>query len=234
MYLIEILKSKNIDELKTVLKFRFYNEETCLGLRAEIKPHCADLSEKIQLETRICDEKTIMDIFETEKTNIDKGWSERRKRLVYRKIGRAYVTFLKNTPCHFQWVFDSKDNKSLRRYFKGEYPILKPGEAILEHALTLKNYRQRGIHKQSRMQIFEIENKKFKNRIFISFINPQNTPSLKCALDSGFKPIWIRKELWIFNYHKFTFEKYDRWKHKNLEYVVESLNKDNNIKKFIE
>lgn len=186
-------------------------EEVCLCLCKEVKEnyHEHGKVEESNLITKIISGQILIEIIEKLKNaGVGTGWVERRKRLAKLDIGRAYISFIGSDPCHVQWVFDSSDNEKLALYYKGEYPALHAGEAILEHALTLPAYRRKGIHQKSRHQIIEIERENFKIRRFLSFINPNNIPSIKVAINQGFVPTMIRKEKWFLFKKKFVFEEY--------------------------
>lgn len=225
-YLIKLLKNKNFEEFISIFKCRLLNKEICLGLYSKIDGEF-NFQKMNRLKTEILDGHYILQILQKNENRIGIGWIERRKRLILGNIGRAYVTFFENKPCHFQWVFDSNDNKLLSKYYTGEYPHLTNGDAILEHALTIPNYRRKGIHTQAHCQIINSEIKQFNNNAFLSFINPQNIPSLKVAINQGFKPTLIRKEIWFLNTHKFIFEQYEKSRYKNLDSVIEKIKTNN-------
>ncbi len=209
LFLLRILKSGDAGGLFSLIKFRIYSEELCLGLSKTI-----NTEENFASNSNICTtenlppEKLFFIIRMAQKLGDDNGYFEHRKRLIRHEIGRCYVSFIDSVPCHFQWVFDSKDNDKLISYFKGEYPRLNESEAILEHALTLALYRGKGIHKAARQKIMETERKENGIKRFISFINPLNKPSMKTAVGQGFVPFLIRREKWFLFRQRFVFEKF--------------------------
>lgn len=209
LFLLRILKTGDVRGLVSLIKFRLYNKEICLGFskRIDIENNAVSNS-TICITEKMSSEKLYFIIDMAEKLYGEYGYFERRKRLIEHGIGRCYVSFIDSVPCHFNWVFDSKDNDKLISYFRGEYPRLNESEAILEHALTLALYRGKGIHKAARQKIMETERKENGIRRFISFINPLNKPSMKTAVGQGFVPFLIRREKWFLFRQRFVFEKF--------------------------
>ena len=79
-----------------------------------------------------------------------------RLQLLHAKFGSCYVAQTEDgSPCYMQWLFGVKDNAQLQRYFSGMFPILKPGEALLEGAYTLEKVRGLGVMAAAMAQIAE-------------------------------------------------------------------------------
>lgn len=207
--LIRLLKAGDKQGIKSIILCRLSMEEVCVAMcrNGGPRPDYPDAGNKLKIEQR-SGEALIAAFNDVEKKTMqERLWFERRRRLVEYRIGRCYVAFGEQSrPCYYQWIYDSNDNEKLAAYFKGEYPDVDPGGVILEHALTLTPYRRRGIHTLARCRIMELEEKNYGTRRFMSFINPQNKPAMKTALNLGFVPVMVRRERWFLFRHRFVFE----------------------------
>ncbi len=89
-----------------------------------------------------------------------------------------------------------KDNAQLQRYFSGMFPILKPGEALLEGAYTLEKVRGLGVMAAAMAQIAEKAGDVDAHAI-ITFVEEDNIASLKGCKRSGFSVYLVRDVRWL-------------------------------------
>ena len=214
-----LLRKGDMQGIKSILTCRLKKDEVCYLLCRKTGHPPIKYAEDDTLQIKhLSGEKLVTALSDTEeRTAGERLYFERRKRLVKYKIGRCYVSFDEaGIPCHFQWIFDHKDNGKLADHFHGEFPFIAPEEFILEHALTLPSHRGEKIHDRAQSNIIALEERNPGIRRCTRFINPQNVPAMRTARKLGFVPIMRRKERWFFFTHRFVFERYENGMDKHL------------------
>ena len=103
-----------------------------------------------------------------------------------------------------QWLFGVKDNAQLQRY-GGLFPILKPGEALLEGAYTLEKVRGLGVMAAAMAQIAE-KGGDVGAHVIITFVEEDNIASLKGCKRSGFSVYLARDVRWLLFRRTVTFQ----------------------------
>lgn len=99
-------------------------------------------------------------------------------------------------PVFMQWMMTANSNDAIQRYFKGRFPRLHRGDALLENAYIPKRHRGKGV--MSRAISAVVEHARGENlRWLVTFIDKHNTPSLKGCLRAGFYPFAIRRDVHI-------------------------------------
>jgi len=104
-------------------------------------------------------------------------------------------------PCFMQWAFDTLSNEFVNQFFRGRFPRIKTGQALLENAYTPPEYRGRGIMPDAMNQIARILREKSINEL-ITFVDYENTPSLKGCQRAGFYPYLTRRDLSLLHFWK--------------------------------
>ena len=214
-----LLRKGDMQGIKSILTCRLKNDEVCYLLCRKTGHPPIKYVEDDNLKTKqLSAEKLVTALSDTEERTVGEClYFERRKRLVKYKIGKCYVSFDEaRIPCHFQWIFDYKDNGKLAEHFHGEFPYIAPDEFILEHALTLPSHRGKKIHDRAHGNIIALEERNPGIRQCMTFINPQNVPTMRTARKLGFVPMMRRKERWFFFTHRFVFERYENGMDKQL------------------
>ncbi|MCX5768778.1 MAG: N-acetyltransferase [Candidatus Hydrogenedentes bacterium] len=107
-------------------------------------------------------------------------------------------------PTYIQWLMGPEHNEKIQAYFNGTFPVLAPDEALLENALTLADFRGKGIMPAAMARIAE-QGKSLGARYVITFVEQHNIPSLKGCKKSGFHPYMIRQERWVLFRRLLTF-----------------------------
>lgn len=210
--LLRLMMAGDLQEIKSILSCRMKKEEVCYLLCRKTGQPPIKYVEYDNLNIKqLSGEKLVAALSDAEeRTEGERLYFERRKRLVKYKIGRCYVSFDEaGIPCHFQWIFDHEDNGKLADHFHGEFPDIAPEEFMLEHALTLPSHRGKKIHDRAHSNIIAMEERNPNIRQCTTFINPQNAPTMSTARKLGFVPVMKRKERWFFFTHRFVFERYE-------------------------
>jgi GNAT superfamily N-acetyltransferase len=119
----------------------------------------------------------------------------RRLQHLAAKIPTCYVAVEQATgvPCFIQWLMRSESNDEIQRFFKGRFPLLRDNEALLENAYTPPAFRGLGIMSAAMADIAE-RGREQGCRYVITFVQRENTASLKGCAKAGFYPYLIRRD----------------------------------------
>jgi RimJ/RimL family protein N-acetyltransferase len=122
-------------------------------------------------------------------------------------IPTCYVAVTdQGAPAYIQWLMGPGQNEKIQAFFNGTFPVLAPDEALLENALTLPEFRGKGIMPAAMARIAE-EGKALGVRYVLTFVEENNIPSLKGCKKSGFVPYMIRRERYLLFIRSLTFTK---------------------------
>jgi hypothetical protein len=98
-----------------------------------------------------------------------------------------------DTPCFVQWLMTYEHNDKIQRFFRGRFPLLAPDEALLENAYTPPQYRGLGIMSLAMALVAERAIDR-GCRFVITFVQRDNSASLKGCARAGFAPFLIRRD----------------------------------------
>ena len=173
---------------------RLYSNTNFIGL--EVTPeHLKKSVSKLDISIRPFEDSDINSLKE----------ELRHRRLVNEKIPHCYVATTNNgVTIYRQWMFKYPQNDRLVDYFGPIFPKLKKGEAIIEGVFTHPDYRGLRIMPHAIYEILTQEHYKFLTRA-ITFVQDNNTASLKGFHRLGFEPYIVRKEQWLFFKRKISF-----------------------------
>jgi hypothetical protein len=195
-------------QLISVLKQRWDSETQSYGLRRDLAVPFNAPEASIPVSVRPLVDSDISSMLSlTAPGSTAEGREERRTRLqmLQNGITRCYVAVTENDkPCYMQWLIGPELNDKMQTYFKGIYPRLKEGEALLEGAFTPEEYRGLRIMPAAMAQIAE-RGTQLGARYVLTFVTYDNIPSLKGCKRSGFSPYLMRYERWHRFRHKLTF-----------------------------
>jgi GNAT superfamily N-acetyltransferase len=128
-----------------------------------------------------------------------------RLQQVRANIPTCYVAVtIDNTPAYMQWLMGSEQNESIQMFFNKTFPILEPDEALLENALTLAEFRGKGLMSAAMARIAE-RGIEVGARWVITFVGEDNIASLKGCKRAGFYPYMLRAERWFLFRRTLTF-----------------------------
>jgi hypothetical protein len=195
-------------DLMKALHYRWGSNLLSFGLRRDLHIPFTAPQASIPITVRPLEERDIKSILDTEAPGIsDDEREERKTRLQMLRAGimTCYVAVNdEDTPCYMQWLIGPEQNDKIQAYFKGIFPRLEPGEALLEGAFTPEAYRGKRIMPCAMAQIAE-KAVGLGARWVITFVTQDNIPSLKGCQRSGFVPYLTREEKWRAFRHHVTF-----------------------------
>lgn len=99
------------------------------------------------------------------------------------------------TPCYRQWLMNWHYNPDIQRFWGGAFPVLNPGEALMESAFTPSAGRGKGIMSEAMCKI-ALKGLDDGVKEVITFVEVNNTASLKGCARAGFEPYILREEKW--------------------------------------
>jgi RimJ/RimL family protein N-acetyltransferase len=121
-------------------------------------------------------------------------WRLGQRRLLQSGLRTCYVAIGPDgKPCYMQWVIPASENERLRAFFGNLYPVLQPGEALLEGAYTPEAYRGKGIMGAAMAEV-ATRAADHGARYVITFVDQQNEASFKGCVRAGFVPYVQRLE----------------------------------------
>ncbi|HKP54311.1 MAG TPA: N-acetyltransferase [Chloroflexia bacterium] len=187
------------------LNSRWSSALRSFGLRRDLHIPFAAPQASIPITVRLLEERDIPSILDIDAPGIgDEEREERKTRLQMLRAGlmTCYVAVTNDDrPCYMQWLIGPEQNDKIQTYFKGIFPGLEPGEALLEGAFTPEAYRGKRIMPCAMAQIAE-KAAGLGARWAMTFVTQDNIPSLKGCQRSGFVPYMTREEKWhAFRHH---------------------------------
>ena len=118
----------------------------------------------------------------------EEKWDRRYRRLLLESgIGRPWVAVTADDePCYIQWIFGPEDNDDVQRFFRGIFPRLEPGTALLEGAFTPSAHRGKKIMSEAMSLIAERAGDEVDAHHVVTFVGVYNPASLKGCARAGF------------------------------------------------
>ena len=174
---------------------RLNSEITALGLKRDLHTNFENPDTLIELKVRLY------------KTSDSNHFTDENHNLgiVKENIQNCYVaTNDEDTPCFRVWLMGNSQNQKIKSFFKGNFPILKKDEALLESVFTLPKFRGKHIMPAAISMIAK-KGTEINARYIMAFVDVKNIKSLKGFKHSGFYPYLLRKEKWFFFMKKVDF-----------------------------
>lgn len=194
-----LVKSGNLIVIANAIGTRFNSSITSVGLLRNLDEDFPIIKPDIDLKIRLFKENDL--------NTLDENY--RHIGFINQNIPDCYTIVTDdNIPCFRMWLMKSSENQSIRNYFGGLFPILKPDEAIIEGVFTNPSYRRMGIMPYIMNTIAQQSKSEGVNKV-ISFVDIENIPSLKGFHRSGFSPYIVRKVKWKFFNRTINFEPLD-------------------------
>lgn len=185
--------------LLDLLKERWSADHICLGLRRDLTMPIEIFRAGIPLVIRPLkthDANLLLDLTTPSITNAEREERMTRLQMVEAGIKTCYVAVgSDDIPRYMAWLIEPHENKKVQAYFKGLYPLLAPGEVLLEGAYAPEQYRGQGIMTHVSCHLLEIAAQKGA-RFAIRFCGIGNLPALRNGKRVGFAPYLVRVERW--------------------------------------
>jgi RimJ/RimL family protein N-acetyltransferase len=176
------------------LRLGLRNESTRYGLRRDLAHPFPAPPAKIPISVRPLAEADLSALLAVDDTTSPEDRFEMacRRALAAKRIAGAYVAIDERdgTPCYVQWLFGAADNDFVRRLHG--FPKLAADEALLEGAYTPATHRGLGIMPAAMALIAEKADT-LGARYVITFVAPDNIPSLKGCQRCGFSPDLVHR-----------------------------------------
>jgi len=212
--LLFLLRESQYKIIGRKLLHRFYSQTRSYCLRRDLRVPFEPQQAQIPLKIRPLSEYDIPAIFGDADTAIAPDFPVEEKqelalRLehVHANIPTCYVAVTADDkPAYMQWLMGYQENEQIQAYFNGTFPVLADDEALLENALTLHDYRGKGIMPWAMARIAE-HGAELGARWVITFVEEHNIASLKGCKRAGFLPYMVRSERWILFHRMLTFSK---------------------------
>jgi hypothetical protein len=199
LMMASLLKAGHVTVVTGEIRRWLFSDSVYYGLCRERSMSCDTPRAKMPLTVRPLEERDIPSFLGTDTQGVTGEGSYFRLRglsLLKAGIGTCYVAIESNgSPRYMQWLIDAKDNGKIHAYFKGIFPWLGPGEALVENVFTHESYRGLGIMPDALSQLWE-RDATLNVRRMVAFVDSKNTSSLKGFKKAGFLPYVIRKDRW--------------------------------------
>jgi RimJ/RimL family protein N-acetyltransferase len=176
------------------LRLGLRNEATRFGLRRDLTHKFPAPPAKIPISVRPLVEADLPVLLAVDGTTSPEDRYEIacRRAMAAKRIAGAFVAVDERdgTPCYVQWLFGAADNDFVRRLHG--FPQLAADEALLEGAYTPARHRGLGIMPAAMALIAEKADA-IGARYVITFVAPDNIPSLKGCQRCGFSPDLVHR-----------------------------------------
>lgn len=207
---VSMLNSSKRHILMEAVRHRWRSELQSFGLRRDLLVPFRAPDAAIPITVRPIEERDIPRILGLDAPGVTaEGREERmtRQQMLDAGLATCYVAVTsEDEPCYMQWLIGSEQNEKVQAYFKGIFPRLGAGEALLEGAFTPEAFRGKGIMPCAMAQIAErAADAGIGARWVVTFVTHGNIPSLKGCQRSGFVPYLTRQEKWRAFRHRVTF-----------------------------
>ncbi|HEY6951629.1 MAG TPA: GNAT family N-acetyltransferase [Bacteroidota bacterium] len=203
-----LVKHSRFREIANKIKFRFWSNTYSFGLRRDLEARFIPPNAAIPIIIRPLTTEDLPKIFDLKRPGLSKNEIQElvsRLEHLHADIPTCYVaTTGAGVPTYMQWLMGSAENAKIQDHFNGTFPLLEEDEALLENALTLPDFRGKGIMAAAMARIAE-RGREIGARYVITFVEQHNVPSLKGCARAGFTPYVIRHERWMFFTRKLTF-----------------------------
>jgi hypothetical protein len=204
-----LVKQGHAASVLSALRRRLYADSVALGLRRDLAKPFKAPQPKIPVTIRpLADAEHVVftDAYSASASPSDSGELMARIRMLEAGIMTCYAAVdSNNVICYVQWLIKSDDNSSIRNYFHGAVPLLKPNEALVEGAYAFHQFRGLGIMPYAMARIAE-RAADCGAKWVVTFVGKDNVPSLKGCRLAGFEPYLIRREYRRLLQRKFVFE----------------------------
>jgi GNAT superfamily N-acetyltransferase len=179
--------------LNTLRKW-LYSDSCSYGLCRDLTGPMDVPEPAISLTIRPIERSDVLAFTETDPARHDRPSARHRSaaaRLLASDIQTCYVAVTdEGATCYMQYLILASENDKVQAFFEGTFPRLAEDQALLEGALTLEEYRGRGI------MPFVMEDLagKARNegaRRLVTFVSSENVPALKGCQRAGFVPYML-------------------------------------------
>ncbi len=194
----ELARNGRFDILRDEWSKRFHSESFSFGLRRDMNKDFKAPEAKIKLHIRPLKAGDGEQILKNSSGNpVDPRIIASQYSLLEQDMPTCFVAATTDhTPCYMQWLIGPAQNDKLEQHFKGLFPRLKKGEALLEGAYCSPDYRGQRIMPAAMAQIAE-KAESINARWVKTFVDITNIPSLKGCRRSGFEPYVLRRDRWF-------------------------------------
>ena len=180
------------------VSYRFYGNETATGLRRDLAREFANPRPKVPIVVRPLRADDDLGFLNDSGAGDDltRFVQLRQLRMIRLNLPTCYVAVAPGGDvCYMQWLIPASENAAIQANFAGRFPLLQPGEALLEGAYTAPAYRGLGIMASAMGEIAE-KAKLLGARWAITFVGLPNVASVKGCERAGFEPYVVRNQSW--------------------------------------
>jgi hypothetical protein len=182
-------------EVLRALLVRLHSQSVAYGLRRDLDQPFTPPAAKIPLQVRpLRADEPLSFLDPAPGSDSGAEWIRRNQlRLLAAEIPTCWIaTTASGEPCYMQWLIGPQANDRIRAQWGDLFPHLAPDEALLEGAYTPDSFRGLGIMPNAMARIAE-NARQLGARWVVTFVTPENTPSLKGCKRAGFHPYVERR-----------------------------------------
>ncbi|MBI1875754.1 MAG: N-acetyltransferase [Acidobacteria bacterium] len=189
------------------MKRRARSSTVSLGLQRDLDASFEAPAAAIPITVRPATVVEIATMLNVDDHGLNADELRERRLLLESGIPQAYVAVTDDgQPCYMQWLMTPADNDRIQHLFNGSFPRLGNDEALLECAYTPPAFRGLRIMPSAMAQIAE-RARDHGARWVLTFVVPDNVPSLKGCKRSGFVPRLLKHDGWRLFRRRITFER---------------------------
>lgn len=205
--IVDVLRTGGVSAVWTKLEGRAWSSTVSLGLQRDLDVPFTAPAAAIPISVRPARDGEIASMLAIPNHGLTSDELLERLSLLESGIPTAYVAVTEDEePCYMQWLMTSTDNDRIQALFNGSFPRLAGDEALLECAYTPPAFRGLKIMPAAMARIAERARDFGASRV-MTFVVPDNIPSLKGCERSGFKPFLTKRDEWRAFRRTITFDR---------------------------
>lgn len=195
MQIADLLSSGQIMALGRGVRHRLSSTTTRIVLRRDLRQPFIPPEARVTLTVRPLQSAERQVFIGRARKTQDHDFKD-RARMLRANLGTCYAAVdPRGEIAHVEWLMTPSDNEDIRAYFGDRFPILLPGEALLEGVYTLPSHRGVGVMSAAMAKIAD-EAKRRGARWAFAFVEENNKASLKGCRRAGLVPHQIRRDQW--------------------------------------
>ena len=203
---LQVLSERGLPAVVGRVRLLVFSDNRRIGLRRDLRIPLKPPDALVPLQLRRLEAPDVDALLRDDPTD---SAAERELRAERRHAARelpshGYVAVSDGALCYVQWLLPADANDAIQRCWPGLFPILRPGEALLEAAYTPPAFRGKGVMSAAMARLAD-QAAEMGAMAALTFVAPDNIPSLRGCARAGFEPYTMRHIAWRFFRRRTTY-----------------------------
>jgi ribosomal protein S18 acetylase RimI-like enzyme len=203
-----LVRTRNLEVIWSELRRHLYSEGSLIGTQLDLDAVQAGVKGRqpaVMREMESRDEAIFTNLSGERSGGEEVMLRLYARRLLGSGLKTCYVLVGEDgTPRHMQYLIKADQNETIKRFFAGRVPPLKPDEGFLEFAFTPQRWRGRGLALRAMAGLIDIAKAEGLRKL-VTFVPVQNDAMLKICELSGFRSVSLRTEKYRLFHRRVAF-----------------------------